>query len=124
MTKSGCTARPPPFGRRDDVAESRRGDATGAGDPGAGGRPGRGCAADCAGACEGRPARAGGDVADAGELRGFEERARHMIAIAPQALAPIEPEAKAGFRSEEHTSELQSIMRNSYAAFCLKKKNT
>src|SRR3546814_4431569 len=26
-------------------------------------------------------------------------------------------------RSEEHTSELQSIMRISYAAFCLKKKN-
>src|SRR3546814_9477504 len=25
-------------------------------------------------------------------------------------------------RSEEHTSELQSIMRNSYAVFCLKKK--
>src|SRR3546814_3114058 len=25
-------------------------------------------------------------------------------------------------RSEEHTSELQSLMRNSYAAFCLKKK--
>src|SRR3546814_6820125 len=28
-----------------------------------------------------------------------------------------------GFRSEEHTSELQSLMRNSYADFCLKKKN-
>src|SRR3546814_3005828 len=28
------------------------------------------------------------------------------------------------FRSEEHTSELQSLMRNSYAVFCLKKKNT
>src|SRR3546814_9588049 len=30
----------------------------------------------------------------------------------------IEPDE----RSEEHTSELQSIMRNSYAVFCLKKK--
>src|SRR3546814_2460455 len=32
----------------------------------------------------------------------------------------------AGFyiRSEEHTSELQSLMRISYAVFCLKKKNT
>src|SRR3546814_5788985 len=29
-----------------------------------------------------------------------------------------------GFRSEEHTSELQSLMRISYAVFCLKKKNT
>src|SRR3546814_8262084 len=28
----------------------------------------------------------------------------------------------AGFRSEEHTSELQSLMRISYAVFCLKKK--
>src|SRR3546814_6404833 len=27
-----------------------------------------------------------------------------------------------GVRSEEHTSELQSLMRNSYAVFCLKKK--
>src|SRR3546814_7653447 len=30
----------------------------------------------------------------------------------------------AGLRSEEHTSELQSLMRNSYAVFCLQKKNT
>src|SRR3546814_10718747 len=29
----------------------------------------------------------------------------------------------AGMRSEEHTSELQSLMRTSYAVFCLKKKN-
>src|SRR3546814_2578609 len=27
-------------------------------------------------------------------------------------------------RSEEHTSELQSLMRNSYAVFCLKKQKT
>src|SRR3546814_6578125 len=27
-------------------------------------------------------------------------------------------------RSEEHTSELQSLMRNSYAVFCLKQKKT
>src|SRR3546814_9292466 len=30
----------------------------------------------------------------------------------------------AGWRSEEHTSELQSLMRISYAVFCLKKKIT
>src|SRR3546814_9547193 len=30
----------------------------------------------------------------------------------------------AGDRSEEHTSELQSLMRISYAVFCLKKKNS
>src|SRR3546814_7895533 len=29
-----------------------------------------------------------------------------------------------GWRSEEHTSELTSLMRISYAVFCLKKKNT
>src|SRR3546814_4557912 len=34
-----------------------------------------------------------------------------------QALAAAMP------RSEEHTSELQSLMRISYAVFCLKKKN-
>src|SRR3546814_1843137 len=34
----------------------------------------------------------------------------------------LRPEADASGRSEEHTSELQSLMRNSYAVFCLKKK--
>src|SRR3546814_7135841 len=33
------------------------------------------------------------------------------------------PVAAASARSEEHTSELQSLMRISYAVFCLKKKN-
>src|SRR3546814_8972949 len=33
----------------------------------------------------------------------------------------LEPDG--AIRSEEHTSELQSLMRNSYAVFCLKKKN-
>src|SRR3546814_4185995 len=32
--------------------------------------------------------------------------------------------ASGHFRSEEHTSELQSLMRISYAVFCLKKKKT
>src|SRR3546814_7506916 len=31
--------------------------------------------------------------------------------------------ARLGNRSEQHTSELQSLMRTSYAVFCLKKKN-
>jgi len=39
----------------------------------------------------GRPVKWGG------EFRGFEERARHMIKIAPEALAPIIPELKSGF---------------------------
>src|SRR3546814_8140996 len=33
------------------------------------------------------------------------------------------PPRPLGIRSEEHTSELQSLMRISYAVFCLKKKN-
>src|SRR3546814_3398265 len=33
-------------------------------------------------------------------------------------------DAGIGIRSEEHTSELQSLMRISYAVFCLKKKHT
>ena len=41
----------------------------------------------------GRPVRFGG-----GELSGFEERARYMIGIAEDALAPVEPEPKDGFR--------------------------
>src|SRR3546814_2209619 len=43
-----------------------------------------------------------------GQLRQIFARPRHADVI---------------FRSEEHTSELQSLMRISYAVFCLKKKN-
>src|SRR3546814_3864259 len=37
-------------------------------------------------------------------------------------LEPIIDAFRQTFRSEEHTSELQSLMRISYAVFCLKKK--
>src|SRR3546814_3650449 len=37
--------------------------------------------------------------------------------VAPGPMRPLE-----GLRSEEHTSEIQSLMRISYAVFCLKKK--
>src|SRR3546814_1766832 len=43
----------------------------------------------------------------------FEER----LAVGAIAVCVVE-------RSEEHTSELQSLMRISYAVFCLKKKTT
>src|SRR3546814_4708563 len=36
---------------------------------------------------------------------------------------PYNPGNGTATRSEEHTSELQSLMRISYAVFCLKKKN-
>src|SRR3546814_5464638 len=54
------------------------------------------------------------------------ERDDNPFAIAPIArhLAGRERQLKSavGKRSEEHTSELQSLMRISYAVFCLKKK--
>src|SRR3546814_6229151 len=49
------------------------------------------------------------------------------LVLSPLAavIAFIDPgDADAAARSEEHTSELQSLMRNSYAVFCLKKKKT
>src|SRR3546814_6658617 len=59
---------------------------------------------------------------------------RSVADMAEQALEAIFPVAnaqriadisrKVSDRSEEHTSELQSLMRNSYAVFCLKKHNT
>src|SRR3546814_1755758 len=39
------------------------------------------------------------------------------------AIAVVRQHASIPARSEEHTSELQSLMRISYAVFCLKKKN-
>src|SRR3546814_4077015 len=40
------------------------------------------------------------------------------------AIMPSRMSSPDRLRSEEHTSELQSLMRISYAVFCLKKKNT
>src|SRR3546814_1421657 len=43
----------------------------------------------------------------------------------PSVVVPLSLVGTFGImRSEEHTSELQSLMRISYAVFCLKKKNT
>src|SRR3546814_5743472 len=41
----------------------------------------------------------------------------------PTKAGMIAPKIITSARSEEHTSELQSLMRISYAVFCLKKKN-
>src|SRR3546814_2944767 len=41
--------------------------------------------------------------------------------LAPR-LADRGPDHRFQYRSEEHTPELQSLMRSSYAVFCLKKK--
>src|SRR3546814_7842639 len=45
-----------------------------------------------------------------------------MGAVVTKSVAP--GATVVGNRSEEHTSELQPLMRNSYAVFCLKKKKT
>src|SRR3546814_10833005 len=56
-------------------------------------------------------------------------RMRPGLAVRARACgAPLRqlsagPPPHLSMRSEEHTSELQSLMRNSYAVFCLKKKN-
>src|SRR3546814_3149228 len=52
-------------------------------------------------------------------LEGPVEAARHRRAR--RSLS--EPPSTTSQRSEEHTSELQSLMRISYAVFCLKKNN-
>src|SRR3546814_3945626 len=46
----------------------------------------------------------------------LDRRVPPVVVLGPQLFAKSD-------RSEEHTSELQSLMRNSYAVFCLKKKN-
>src|SRR3546814_1658965 len=43
---------------------------------------------------------------------------------APHRRGRTSPDLPGWKRSEEHTSELQSLMRISYAVFCLKKKKT
>src|SRR3546814_4664558 len=51
----------------------------------------------------------------------FQDAKRSVrTASAAQVRQPLQ--ADTGRRSEVHTSELQSLMRNSYAVFCLKKK--
>src|SRR3546814_6791953 len=49
-------------------------------------------------------------------------RERTFHADQTRWLVPLRRGSLFGTRSEEHTSELQSLMRISYAVFCLKKK--
>src|SRR3546814_1721927 len=59
------------------------------------------------------------------------QTAARIDAVSPRAMAPASTRrpvwrprytSSSCARSEEHTSELQSLMRTSYAGFCLKKK--
>src|SRR3546814_10161555 len=76
-------------------------------------------------------------LVDKGAAYQFGHMFRHFVVIqsvvAPQAIEIMcgavgfgNQKVRAGHaaRSEEHTSELQSLMRISYAVFCLKKKTT
>src|SRR3546814_5467159 len=53
---------------------------------------------------------------------GLKERARLGRLAAESIGVPLSDDDPETPRSEEHTSELQSLMRISYAVFCLKKK--
>src|SRR3546814_5687302 len=58
----------------------------------------------------------------AGRRQGGHRRSKGDPADAGPAVHDKAAGAGYGRRSEEHTSELQSLMRISYAVFCLKKK--
>src|SRR3546814_5272694 len=60
------------------------------------------------------------ELGDASEAAHIGEQQRHLPGFAAQYQALRA--ARQLVRSEEHTSELQSLMRISYAVFCLKKK--
>src|SRR3546814_4735211 len=79
------------------------------------------------------PDEAGNDVADRHALRTGGECQRHAmlqdglgkrmdIVERGGETALVEGAGAGRQRSEEHTSELQSLMRNSYAVLCLKQK--
>src|SRR3546814_3752705 len=69
------------------------------------------------------PGMAPGDRAHATlDLAKYPPRHIDQVLLQRDAFVPISaPAAGTGARSEEHTSELQSLMRISYAVFCLKK---
>src|SRR3546814_1149803 len=56
--------------------------------------------------------------------RGDRQKLRPVLASSAAARRTFRLRRQCEPRSEEHTSELQSLMRISYAVFCLKKKRT
>src|SRR3546814_1362821 len=74
-----------------------------------------------------------GEMVPLGSIASFEDRtgpyrvSRYNLYPAAEIQGSTAPGASSGAAldgSEEHTSELQSLMRISYAVFCLKKKNS
>src|SRR3546814_5217047 len=63
-----------------------------------------------------------GTISLAGMIGWFYAK-NHVLRLRGRELAYLLPKWSE-LRSEEHTSELQSLMRISYAVFCLKKKKT
>src|SRR3546814_10212200 len=92
-------------------------------DPGRGDRgPGAG---DPPGDLDGDPRREGqgpGDPHRRQEPKGPSPARRRLRHPGERGVGVDRPRGRLGGRSEEHTSELQSLMRISYAVFCLKKK--
>src|SRR3546814_5850523 len=76
----------------------------------------------------GRGGRAGRSESCRGPIIGLEHFTSGALEGAPAGfltrLLADRAARGGGHRSEEHTSELQSLMRISYAVFCLKKKKT
>src|SRR3546814_9384694 len=76
-----------------------------------------------------REMKDGDPVAYAVDKRSFDMNevsrleAADFTVAGTQAQAPLANLKGSPIRSEEHTSELQSLMRISYAVFCLKKNN-
>src|SRR3546814_8322336 len=92
--------------------------------------PRRGCGADESCGCP--PGSAGRNPSNEGASRSASTHAQQTARNGrgrPSAVTGLMRSSRwarfqAGPRSEEHTSELQSLMRISYAVFCLKKKTT
>src|SRR3546814_2642421 len=64
-----------------------------------------------------------GDIIDGWQLRRRWLWPQSHNDVIQKILRKARKGTRVVFRSEEHTSELQSLMRISYAVFCLKKKN-
>src|SRR3546814_2297774 len=66
----------------------------------------------------------GGEGLDTAEQRGGIRNLRRERVASRRELVTLDGILRRHQRSEEHTSELQSLMRISYAVFCLKKAKT
>src|SRR3546814_1854962 len=83
----------------------------------------------------GAPLRVGEPIEEAAVVTGPHDLGKHpwdhvgqmlagleILDMDGEAFGPVVVDRIGQQRSEEHTSELQSLMRNSYAVYCLKKK--